>query len=64
MIERGQVFVRALNSEGKWVTADALDLDEESFRRLVLTGLWKLGTLVAIKEVVKEPTPYKERPSK
>jgi hypothetical protein len=61
MIERGQIFVRALNSKGRWVTADALDLDEESFRRLILTGLWKLGALTAIKEVKEEPTPYRER---
>ena len=45
MIERGQAFVRAQDQNGKWGSADILDLDEESFRRFVLTILSNLGTI-------------------
>lgn len=36
MIKRGQIFVRAKDSLGKWGSADVLDLTEESFRAFVL----------------------------
>lgn len=36
MLERGQVFVRGLKADGKMGPIDALDLDEESFRRFIL----------------------------
>ncbi len=63
MIERGQVFVRALNSEGHWSSVDALDLDEESFKRFVLAGLTKVGIIFALMKEEGEATPYRERPS-
>jgi len=62
MIERGQIFVRALNYEGKWDSVDVLDLDEESFRR------WLLGIVGEGKRIAGvgldtnvEPTPLKQK---
>ena len=48
MIERGQAFVRAQDLNGKWGSADILDLDEESFRRFVLTILSNIGTISVV----------------
>ncbi len=63
MIEKGQVFVRALNSEGKWDSVDALDLDEESFRRFVLTSLNRARVVSAMLKEGGESSPLRERPS-
>jgi hypothetical protein len=44
MVKRGQVLVRAEIQRVK-VTADVLDLEEESFRMFVLGALMKLGAV-------------------
>jgi len=44
-MKRGQVFVRALDPEGKWGNADVLDLTDESFRVFVV------GRLMAFHQV-------------
>jgi len=54
MIKRGQVFVRALNKEGKWDSVDIFDLDDESFRVLIVDGFVEVGLLVALKGEISE----------
>ncbi len=49
MVNRGQCFVRAIDVNGKWDSIDVLDLDEESFRRFVLTKLHRHGSCTIIK---------------
>ncbi len=63
MIERGQVFVRAIDRDGKWDSVDALDLDDESFRRFVLEHLARRGQLVVLNNKAEddEPEPLRER---
>lgn len=39
------VYVRAL-SKGRWVNADAVHLEEDSFKRFVLNSLNKVGGVV------------------
>lgn len=45
-ISRGQVFIRAMDPDGRWHSADVLDLEEESFRR------WVFGFFVDAQLVV------------
>jgi len=48
-ISEDGVFVRAM--AGKfWVNASPLDLDDESFRRLVMRKLAEVGILVSMKQ--------------
>lgn len=64
MIKRGQIFVRALLSGGRWVTIDALDLDDESFRLFVLGTLFRHGLLTGLRDeaVHSERLPLRPRP--
>lgn len=48
MIQRGQVFIRAKTSDDRWASVDVLDLDEESFKRFVLTKLVEFGYVCAV----------------
>jgi len=64
MLERDQVFVRALNAQGKWDTVDVLDLDEESFRRFVLTKLDEAGMVTAVYQTPATNTPLRAKPRK
>jgi hypothetical protein len=41
-VSRNQVFVRAQDANGRWVSADVLDLDEESFRAFTLSMLYRI----------------------
>ena len=45
MIQRGQVFVRAIDPDGRWFSSDALDLNDESFRRFILDRMHVFGML-------------------
>jgi len=47
-MKRGQVFVRAEDENGRRGTVDVLDLDEESFRVLVIDTMVAAGLLVGI----------------
>lgn len=60
MIERGQVYVRAVGQDGKWGSYDALDLDDESFRRFVLYMLDRAGLLTKLK--TSDDTPLRVKP--
>jgi len=46
MIGKGQVFVRAKTKEGKFGNVDVLDLDDESFRRVVMSIFANNGQIV------------------
>ena len=68
MIEKGQVFVRAINKDGRWDTVDALDLDDESFRRFILDKLCDMGVIVSCSPPIIDDEerelaspPFKER---
>lgn len=49
MIKRGQIFVRAVDKNGKWDTVDVLDLDDESFRAFVMYKLYESSMVCGIK---------------
>lgn len=50
MIRRGQIFIRAQDEAGKWGAADIFDLDEESFRRVIVSRLAEAGCFVMLKD--------------
>lgn len=50
MARREQVFVRALNKDGKWDSVDIFDLDDTSFRALIIDKLMDVGLLVGLKD--------------
>ena len=63
MIHRQQVFVRALDAEDKWGSADILDLDDESFRAFVIRVLVDAELVCAIKDdCFAEGQPLAARP--
>lgn len=47
-MKRGMILVEALGPNGMPCGADALDLDDESFRLFVLNVLWQKGAVVAV----------------
>ena len=47
-MKRKQVFVRAINKDGKWDSVDVLDLDDISFRVFVIGVLFKNGLISGI----------------
>lgn len=61
MIEKGQVFVRAIKADGQWGNVDVLDLDEQSFRRFVTTSLNGAGPIVTFVKDDTVETPLKEK---
>lgn len=55
-MKRGQVFVRARDVNGKWYSADVLDLDDASFRAFVVGQLHRAGLVFGlIDSAVEEP---------
>ena len=42
------VYIRAQTPEGKWTSADALDLNDISFRRFVLQQLHRAGLVTVL----------------
>lgn len=48
MIGRGQCFVRAKDPEGRWHTADVLDLDDESWRIFILSVIVEQRSLMLV----------------
>ena len=38
-MQRGRIFIRAKDSTGRWGSADIFDLDEDSFRAVLLDRL-------------------------
>ncbi len=63
-MKRGQVFVRAIDPGGKWGPADLLDLDDESFRAVILHKLLEVGLFVGIKEETIDGDPITLRTPK
>lgn len=62
MIGKGQAFVRAIKSDtGQMGNVDILNLDNDSFRRVIVTILCDAGLLVSIKGEPAKPQPLKER---
>ena len=51
-MNRGQVLVRALKTNGKWGNVDVLDLDDESFRAWIVDKLLEQGSVIGLR------TPY------
>jgi hypothetical protein len=49
-MKRGQVFVRAKDINGRWYSADALDLDQPSFNAFVLDMLMRAGHVTWLTE--------------
>lgn len=61
MIERGQVFIRAQDEDGKWGSFDILDLDEDSWRRWVLA--WMVDPFEPVRLANKGGTaPFRTKP--
>lgn len=61
-MRRQQVLVRALQANGKWGAVDAFDLDDESFRALVLDKLCAAGLVTGlVDEFAGEKVILKER---
>ena len=60
-MKRGQVFVRAQTPSGKWVSADVLDLDEQSFKLFVLDRMIHFGMVTILRDdvVIGEHLPYR-----
>ncbi len=44
-----EVYVRARSPSGRWWSAPAIELDEDSFRRFVLDTLHKHGLVVGLR---------------
>ena len=61
MINRDQCFVRALDENNKWGTVDVLDLDDESFRRFVVSKLAEIGAVTIIVNEEKEIEPLRKK---
>jgi hypothetical protein len=49
-MKRGQVFVRAQDPDGRWHTADVLDLDQPSFNAWVTDVLFRAGLIVGLRD--------------
>lgn len=52
MARREQVFVRALNKKGEWDNIDIFDLDNDSFRAVIVNKLIDAGLLIALKDEI------------
>jgi len=61
MINRGQCFVRALDENDKWGAVDVLDLDDESFRRFVVSKMADMGIVTIIVKEDQEPEPLRKK---
>jgi hypothetical protein len=46
---KADVFVRARTSDGAWAAINALDLDERSFRQLILNRLAEAGLFAQLR---------------
>jgi len=57
MVKRGQVLVRA-KANGDYVTADILDLEQDSFNAFMVGALMKLGAVHGTKETEREEVQY------
>ncbi len=49
-MKKEQVFVRAINKEGKWDSIDVLDLDDRSFKAFVIEKFKQHEMVSAIKD--------------
>ena len=49
-MKKGQVFVRAKDKNGRWYSADVLDLDQRSFNAFVVDQLFRGGNTVGVKD--------------
>ncbi len=61
MIERGQVLVMGKNKDGNRRPIDVLDLDDESFRRFVVSVLTDSGLVLKIHKDESNAPPLSER---
>jgi len=63
-VQRGQVFIRGKKAAGGYGAIDLFDLDEESFRRLMITLFAKQG-MVEVCSLdpgeAQDVVPYRER---
>lgn len=50
MVKRNQVFVRAQTPSGRWVSADVLDLDDESYRIFTTEMLRRSEIVVSLRD--------------
>lgn len=57
MIKLNQIFVRAKNKRGKWINADVMELDDESFRAFVMHRLFESGLVCGIRPDAVEGEP-------
>lgn len=62
MLGRRQVFVRARVAENRSDSVDVLDLDDESFRRFVLSVLYRYELITAMSRDADNP-PLQAKPS-
>jgi hypothetical protein len=60
-MHKGQVFVRAKLPNGKWVSADALDLEQGSFNAFILGRLAHAGLVYSLTEPEGEEVTFKVR---
>ena len=60
-MQRIEVYVRARTPKGRWVSANALDLNEDSFRRLLLRKMVEAGMLVGVRVPDVEEPIYETR---
>jgi hypothetical protein len=56
------VFVRAKDETGRWGSANALDLDERSFRVFVLDSLEAAGLLIGLRDGEGVKHEYQTKP--
>lgn len=56
------VYVRAQDETGKFGSANAMDLDDESFRRFVLDRMANSGVVIATPTEEGERVPYRTKP--
>lgn len=47
-MKKNMILVQAINDDGVDVVADALDLDDRSFRAFILNVLWQKGAVAGI----------------
>jgi hypothetical protein len=61
MIDRNQCFVRAQDENGRWKNVDVLDLDDESFRRFVISILAKMQLIHIVRNENVSDRPLKQK---
>jgi hypothetical protein len=64
MIRRETVFVRAQLPNGRWVSADVLDLTQESFNAFVLGRLHHARLVAGLRHPDGEEIPLQVRPDR